>query len=310
LYTLYTNSYSWEDGILFSSEDLDNALSELGGRFNAAVSGLEPAALIVHVEPEDAMIIIDDFWAGHGEALLREHIPGVVRVAAHADNYLSTQFEIEVNAGEIAELYVNLTPLGVSALTVDVPGSPDSSVYLGGLYLGKAPLSVELSRNDLSFISVETPSGEIGSAIYGEGGNVRGNAEFISASNTFAFKTAVPVSPEEKRVAAARNSFYSAYGRFWIALPVSLIAIGLANNYINGYMYSPTPTREMYDKATAGTYVRGGGYVLIGMAVIDTVYHVVRYLVASRADANPLARVTPDNTEYSNTEYSDTEHLQ
>jgi hypothetical protein len=204
---------------------------------------------------------------------------------------------VEINAGEITDLYVNLTPLGVSAVTVDVPASPESLVYLGGLYMGQSPLSLELGGG-LSLISVETPSGETGSAIYGEN-NVRGNAKFISASNTAAFNTVVPVSPEEKRVAAARNSFYSAYGRFWIALPLSVLAIGFSENYINAYINSPMPTMEMYDKAVVGNYFRIGGYVLIGLAVIDTVYHIVRYLDASGADANPVARVTQPYTEYS-----------
>jgi hypothetical protein len=308
LYTLYTNSYSWEDGVLFSYEDLDNALSELGGRFNAAISGLQPAALIVHVEPEDAMIIIDNFWAGRGEASLRDHVPGVASVAAHADNYVSEQIEVELNAGEIAELSFNLIPLGVSALTVDVPGSPDSSVYLGGLFLGKTPLSVELGGG-LSFISVETPTGETGSAIYGED-NIRGNAEFISANNAFAFNTAFPVSPEEKRVAAARNSFYSAYGRFWIALPLSILAISMTNNYVMAFNNNPNPTLEMYENAKSRIYIRNGGYVLIGMAIIDTVYHIVRYLGASGADANPVARVTQPYTEYSDAANIDTEYSQ
>jgi hypothetical protein len=303
LYTLYTNSYSWEDGVLFSPEDMDNAVSELGSRVNMVISGLAPAALIVHTTPDDAMIIIDDFWAGTGEVPLRDHAPGIVRVEAHADNHVSAQFDVEINVGEIAEMFINLTPLGVSTLIVDVPGSPDSLVYLGGLYMGNTPLSLELGRDRLSFISVETPSGETGSAVY-EGNNARGNVEFISASNTIAFNTELSVSPEEKRVAAARNSFYSAYGRFWIALPVSVLAIGLSNNYINAYVNSPYPTNEMYDRANAANYVSIGGYVLIGLAIIDTVYHIVRYLGASGADANPVVRVTSGNTEYSNTEQS------
>jgi hypothetical protein len=306
LYTLYTNSYSWEDEILFSSEDLDNALSELGGRLNAVVSGLEPAMLIVHVEPETAMIIIDDYWAGRGEVSLREHVPGTVQVAAHAEDHVSTQIETEIISGEIAELFISLTPLRLSTFTIDVPGSPDSSVYSGGLFLGRTPLSVEFSADRLSYISVETPLGEIGSAVYEGNGNVRGSAEFIGLQNTFSFSTAVPVSPEEKRVAAARDRFYSAFGRFWIALPVSLLTIGLSNNYIYAYNYGLNPTREMYNTAKTWNYVRIGAFVVIGLAVIDTVYHIIRYLSASGADANPVAV----NTQYSNTQYSNTEDTQ
>jgi hypothetical protein len=300
LYTLYTNSYSWEEEILFSSEDLDNALSELGGRLNAAVSGLEPALLIVHAEPEDTMIIIDNYWAGMGEVPLREHVPGTIKIAAHAEDHASTYLETEINAGEIAELFINLMPLEISTFTIDVPGNPDSLVYSGGLYLGKTPLSAEFSADRLSYISVETPSGKTGSAVYEGSGNVRGSAQFIRSQNTFSFNTAFPVSPEEKRVATARNSFYSAYGRFWIALPLSLITIGLSESYINAYVYSPRPTYEMYNTANTWNYVKIGAFVVIGLAVVDTLFHVIRYLSVSGTDANPVA----GNAKYSNTEYS------
>jgi hypothetical protein len=306
LYTLYTNSYSWEEEILFSSEDLDNAISELGGRLNAVVSGVEPALLIVHAEPETAMIIIDDYWAGRGEVPLREHIPGTVQIAAHAEDHVSAQFEAEINAGEITELFISLAPLRLSVFTIDVPGSPGSSVFSGGLFLGKTPLPVDFIADRLSYISVETPSGETGSAVYEGSGVVRGSAQFIRSENTFSFSTIVPVSPEEKRVAAARNSFYSAYGRFWIALPVSLIAIGLSDSYINAYKYGPNPTMEMFNTANIWNYVKIGAFVVIGLAVIDTLYHVIRYLSTSGTDANPVAV----HTEYSNTQYSVTEYPQ
>jgi hypothetical protein len=187
-----------------------------------------------------------------------------------------------------------------------VPGSPGSSVYSGGLFLGTTPFSTEFSADRLSYISVETPSGEIGSAVYEGNGNVRGSAEFIRLQNTLSFSTAVPISPEEKRVAVARDRFYSAYGRFWIALPVSLLTIGLSNSYIYAYNYGTNPTREMYNTKKTWSYVRIGAFVVIGLAVIDTVYHVIRYLSASGADANPVSA----NTQYSVTEYSNTEDTQ
>jgi hypothetical protein len=303
LYTIYTNSYSWEDEILFASEDLDNALSELGARFNTAVSGLEPAMLVVHVEPEDAMIIIDNYWAGRGETPLREYVPGTVEVSAYAENHVPEYVPLEISSGEVAELFINLTPLGLSVFTIDVPGSPDSSVYLGSLFLGKTPLSAELSADSLSYISVETPSGETGYAVYGGVGNIRGSAEFVRSANTLAFDTTIPISSEEKRVATARNNFYSAWGRFWVAMPLSAMAIGLADSYANAYNSSQYPSTEMYNTASTWNYVKIGAFVLIGLVAIDTIYHIVRYLGSSGTDANPVA-YTAQDIEYSEMEYT------
>jgi len=294
LYTLYTRSYSWESAILFSSEELTNAVSEISGRLVAAVTGIEPAGLFVRAGPPEAMILIDDNWAGRGEVPLREHTPGEITITSYADRYVSASYPLEILPGEITELYFNLTPLSLVSFTVDAPDNPDSSVFLGSLYVGKTPLYMELPKDQISFISVETAEGETGTAVY-RANAVRGSAEFIPGDALF-IKTGIPVSPEEKRVSKARNNFYSAYGRLWIALPASLLTMGIVDNYINAYNYSPT--MEMYNAAKASSWIKIGAYVVIGLAATETVYRIVRYLMTSGANADPIARFKP-NTETS-----------
>ena len=294
LYTLYTRSYSWESSILFSSDEMNYAVSEISGRLAAAVSGVEPAGLTVQVSPEDAMILIDDKWAGRGTVPLHEQTPGTVTVTSYSDRYLTAAHQLEIFSGEITELQFNLTPLGLSSFTVDVPGSPDSSVFLGSLFAGKTPLTLEMPEQ-ISFITVETPSGETGTAVYRSGSPVRESAEFITG-NTLSIKTGVPVSPEEKRVSTARNNFYSAYGRLWIALPASLLAIGMADNYVSAYNFRND--MDIYKQANAGSIVKIAAYVVIGLAAGETVYRIVRYLITSGANADPIARF--NNTEPEN----------
>ena len=295
LYTLYTRSFSWEDSIIFSSEDLDNAVSELSGRFAAEISGTRPAAIVVQARPENTMILIDDFYAGRGEVPFREHLPGTVQVTAHADNFSQVSFPVDMTGGEVVELYMNLTPFSLSTFLVDVPGKPGSSVYLGSLFLGTTPLNLELREDQLSFISVETLSGETGSAVYQSNSQVRGNAEFVRSENSLVFKTGVPVSPEEKRVDKARRGFYGSYGRLWVALPVSIFLIGWTNNHVNAYNYQKEylhqePTPEYTRKANTWVGIRTGAAILIGVTAADLVYRIVRYLYTSRADADPIAQ--------------------
>jgi hypothetical protein len=297
MYTLYTRSYAWEDDAIFSSEDLDEAMDELSFRLIAAVSDALPGAITVRVQPEEAMVLINGVYAGQGETPAKNFVPGPAEVAVHADGYSSDTVNVELNPGELTELYINLSPLSRSAFRVDVPGNEGSSVYLGSLYMGSSPLTLDLPRDQYAYISVETPSGETGSAVYRQDGIVRGRAEFVrpsgDAGETLAFRTSVPVSPEEKRVNTARRKFYGSYGRLWVALPLSLLTISIAGNYVDAYNYSAATGAAdagMYNKAVNSNYITVGAYVVIGLAAADTVFRIIRYLYTSGADAAPIAR--------------------
>jgi hypothetical protein len=245
------------------------------------------------------MVIINGSYAGRGEIPRKDRSPGEIEVAVHAGNYNSVITPVELNAGEIAELYINLAPLSLSSFTVDVPEGSGSSVYLGSLYMGAVPLTLELPRDKFAYISVETPSGETGSAVYRSDTIIRGSAEFVRADRdspgNLSYETSVPVPPEEKRVTTARRKFYGAYGRLWVALPISLVTIGMASNYINAYNYgaaykNPSEQQEMYDRAITANYVQTGAYIVIGLAAAETVYRIIRYLYTSGADSAPIAR--------------------
>jgi hypothetical protein len=291
MYTLHSRSWSWEDSVIFSSENLMSAVEELAERLAAEAAGVIPGVIAVRADPENSLVIINGSYAGAGEAVYSDYSPGETEVAVYADNRQPSIFPVELNSGEIAELYINLAPLSLSAFTVDVPGSPGSAVYSGSLYLGTTPLAVEIPFNQFTYLSVITPEGETGSAVYRGGGVIRGSAEFVKApqnGQALAYKTSLPVSPEEKRVNTARRKFYGAYGRFWVALPAALLAVGIAENYVNAFTYNPTV--EMYQTANSAYNVSIGAYVLIGLAAADTVYRVIRYLYTSGSDAAPLAR--------------------
>ena len=299
LYTLYTRSWSWEDSILFSPEDLDIALAELSGQLSNVISGIEPALLMVRANPQDAVIVVGDVWAGRGETSMMEYAPGEVIVSAHAGNHESASFPLELFPGEVADLSFNLTPLSLSSFLVDVPGYSGSSVFLGSQFLGAAPLWLELPEDQFALISVEAPSGETGSLIYHDVSSVRLNTDFVHNNEYFGIGTNPPLLPDATPVADARRNFYSAYGRFWIGLPVSLLTIGMAANYINSYNYlnqQGQATREMYDNAFTAQYIMIGAYVVIGIVITETIYRIVRYISVSRTDANPLVRVSNQET--------------
>jgi hypothetical protein len=293
MFTLYTHSYSWEDSIIFSPEDLNEAIDELSGRLVAAVSETSPAAIAVHATPEDAMVLINGTFAGLGEISPRDRPPGEVEVEVFAENRVPAKVDAELNAGEMTEIFIDLPPLSLSTFSVSVPERPGSSVYQGSLFKGYAPLSLELPLDQFSYISVEAPSGETGSAVYLSDSIVRGNAEFVrekknGEEGNLAFTTSLLPSPEEKRVERARNAFYTSYGIFWFVLPAALLTSAIASSYIDAYNYSGDPAA--YDSAMRGYYATMGGYATMGVSLAGTFFFLFRYLYYSGSDAAPLAR--------------------
>ena len=302
IYTLYNRSYSYQDSVLFSSEDLNAAMDEISGRLAAAVSGTPPAAIQVHATPSNALVIVDSNHAGRGEMGTATRSPGTAEIVARADNYVPASFSVDLKPGELTDVFIDLTPLSLSAFDVDVPDSPHSRVFVGGLYVGDTPLSLQLPRDSFSYISVETPEGKTASVVYRDNTLVKGNAQFVRKDDTSGsamLTTKAPVSPEEKRVDKARHAFYTAYGVFWFILPASLLTASIAGTYItanNNYLASPgfDPSSSTYSNihstALASTYVQGAAYGVMGVALGVTFFQIFRYLFVSGGDATPIIK--------------------
>jgi len=289
VYTLYTRSYSFEDSVLFSSDDLIGALDDISGRLAQVLSATAQAGIIVRASPEEAMVIIDGAFAGKGELL--PFPPGTVGVDVHYDNHVPVSFPVELKAGELAELFINLTPMGSAAFEANVPGRPGSRVFLGGLYMGETPLSLELPRQEYVYISVETQDGEVGSIVYRDNNIAKGGAQFswMDGRSRADFSTKLPVTAEEKRVDRARRGFYVAYGAFWVILPVSLLTAGFVSPQIE------YPGDKYYN-------VYLGSHVLWGTALAVTVSQIIRYLFVSGGDATPIVKVPKKEPEEPETE--------
>jgi hypothetical protein len=296
LYTRYSRSYIYEDSIIFSPDDLGSAATELSGRLSGALSSSASAVIAVHSTPEDALVLLDGAFAGRGEAPAREHTPGEVAVSASAEHYLSQDVKVRLKPGELTEVFINLTPVGLAAFDLAVPENPGSAAYMGALYLGETPLRVTLPENQFAYLGVETPEGRVGQAIVRGARPVRGRAEFIQAhkeegyeQDTLALATRVSIAGT-KRVDTARRRFYGSYGRFWIIMPLAFMSIGVARNYIDAYSSNPNPGMEDYDKAVAASYVRPIAWGVLGLGISELVFRIWRYLYFSASDASPLAR--------------------
>jgi hypothetical protein len=282
MYTRYTNSYSYEDNVLFSNDDFNKAMDELSGRLAVAATESFPSMVLVHTDPPDAMVLIDNSFASQGETEMRAHSPGMAEISVYAENYAPASFPLELNPGELAELFIDLTPLSIAAFEADVPASPGSKVFLGSLYVGEAPLTLELPRSKYTYISVETPDSEIGSVILKDNNMVKGNAQFARKDGDQGkadFFTVMPPLQEEKRVEKTRRSFYNTYGAFWIVLPVSLLTAGIAGTYIG-----------INENAEL---IQRGANIAWGTSLGLTFFQIFRYLYVSGGDSTPIVKVPP-----------------
>jgi hypothetical protein len=280
LYTLYTGSFQYEDSSIFSSEDMVQAVDELANRLVAVVSEAPPASLLVHTKPEDAILLVDGSFAGRGEVGPREYPPGSVEIESFADTYKPLSMSLDLTEGELAELYINLQPLSQRSLTIAVPG--EAKVYQGALYRGETPLPVEIPLPALEHFQVETPEGKVASVIIQE----QEQAKTSPASLTLNPKPSH--SAEEQRVDKSRRRLYSAYGRFWIALPVAFVVYGIATAHISAYNRTGNP--DLYDGALSRYYISMGINIAAGVALAETFYRIFRYIRTSGEGAAFLVK--------------------
>jgi len=310
VYTLYTNSYSYEDTVLFSTEELNAAMKEISGRLTAAISGIAPSGLRVRASPSDAMVLVDGSLTGRGETEILSYPPGMVEVAIRADNHVPFSIPLELKEEELTDLSINLTPIGYSVFEAAVPASPGSNVFLGSLYVGEAPLTLQLPRTELFYVTVETPEGETGSVVYKDGNLVKGRAQFVrkdeGSGASAAINTKIPVSAEEKRVERARRGFYGVYGAFWVILPAALIVSGIAGSYVESSNHAitsgilsdePERRQKTYNSALKGRNVQIGANIFWATALGAAFTQIFRFLYVSGGDAAPIARDAPKRTE-------------
>jgi hypothetical protein len=272
MYVVYTRTYVYEDSIIFSSEDTNGAVEELAGRLVAAVSGTPPAAITVSVQPDNAIILLNESFAGRGETGIIERPPGPVELEVFVEEHETVSLPLDLYSGELAELQINLRPLALAAFGISVPEYPGTLVYRGALYLGEAPFTLNVPVDQYEYLHVETPGGETASMV------------FRGADGGVELEPVMPHDPEEKRTGKARRRFYGAYGRFWIALPVAFVIYGMSNAQREAYQLNNAPTTSQYEKAQRYYYVSLGAWIAAGIVLTESLYRIFRYVWISGAD--------------------------
>jgi hypothetical protein len=274
LYSLFARSYTYEDGVIFSTEDLETALFDLCERIIENASQSPPAGIIVTAEPDNAMITVNDRFAGRGESVLIERKAGSVSVEVFANNHGTYSDTIELSPETLTELSVRLPPLPLAGIAVDT--TEPASLYQGALFIGAAPFSLSAPRDTWMSLMAETPDKKAASTV------------FVVNDNALLIKPVPP--PEQDRVDKARRGFYGAWGRFWITLPIALVLNGMYSSYANAYNTPSANERTSDEYKTAQTYqyaTTGAMVAAIGFGV-EFAARLVYYVVISNKERTPL----------------------
>jgi hypothetical protein len=281
LYTIYTQSFAWEDSIVFSHDDIDDAMEEITRRLVVVLSGNKPAIFAVRTEPEDALVLINRSFTGRGGVSLLEYPPGTVTITASAPDHESLTFNMELFPGDLALIGINLKPIIYG--NVDIAGDVAGSVYQGALYAGESPLSLRLPLNKMEYIELESPEEARGTLVFQ-------SPEYAEFNQSLFLPTSIP--PAKGQVDKARRMYYWAWGGTWITGIAAWLSYQyfLSSNYAVAYSYR---TNGAYDQKFFDDNIRiynisRGALIAVGSALLFDIIFMGRYLYTANKGSMPV----------------------
>lgn len=277
LYTVYTRSFVWQDSIIFSNDDLENAIEEITRRLIIVLSGNEPAAVAINAEPEETLILINRSFAGRGETNILEYPPGTILVTATAANHESLTFETDLSSGEFAQINIRLHP--IEYIEIDVEGGNESRVYHGALYVGESPYTLRLPLNNLEYVELEALNSERGTVVF-RTPNVSDNPQSLSLNMTMPSETG--------RVDRMRRHYYWSWGGVWVTGITAWLSYYSLNSSAS-VIQSGNYTDDFANTHTVMNYVFTGSLIALGVAGAYCIYRLVRYLYTANRGATPVA---------------------
>lgn len=280
LFILYTDSWIYEDDVIFSLEDIDGAVDEIAARLDAVLAGNKPASVAVTVDPPESQILINQSYAGKGTVETRERPPGTIIVAVSADGFMPETVETKLAAGEHTDIAVTLGAVQYANVDIDVRGNA-AAVYNGSLYVGEAPLTLRLPINQLDYVSVKTRNGEAAKAVFT-------SPDMPEKTSVLSLKAKIPPSSGQKRVNKARSWYYWAWGSAWITAIAFWVSDGMFKTYNTAMPNSSDPA--FYETAQQISYVRSGAMIGLGVALSYGFFQMGRYLYKATEDVTPIVR--------------------
>ncbi|MDR2521362.1 MAG: PEGA domain-containing protein [Spirochaetaceae bacterium] len=275
LWSLYSKAYTYSDSVIFSLEDINEASGELTARLVDAMTGLFPTNIRVHTTPENAVIVTDGQFAGQGSSGVVPHSPGQVEVSAFAPGYETAKTTVDVQEGDLTGIALQLTPVPQLDFSVQTKTGEEAAVYSGALYSGGAPVRIADSVDKNMYVNVITPAGKTAGAVF---------------KMTDAPLILNPKPPPKKgRVERARKGFYGAWGRLWVILPLTWLAVGVSDAYTNAFnTTSGNRTTGQLETAQYLYWGAGAAGILAGTFLLESLARFLWYGYQADKPATPL----------------------
>ncbi|MCL2266396.1 MAG: hypothetical protein FWC17_01355 [Treponema sp.] len=281
LYAVFNKAYIWEDAVIFSNEDMQEALTDLARKLMIALSGNAHAQVTVRAQPQDTLILINGSFAGRGETAQTDYPPGSIIVSASAPDHASVTYETELLPGENVDVNINLHAFEYG--NIDIFGKTQGSIYHGALYLGESPLTIRLPSGSMEYLELITlDSGRAAFAL-----NTPAGANF---SYPVTMNAVLPI--ESGRLEKDRSAFYWAFGGTWIAgiaAWISYYTFAGADAVIsNNYYRTGRIDQGLYDSSRLMQNIYIGSVIAAGAAAVYGIYRLVMYLYTSSRDVTPV----------------------
>ena len=278
LYTVYTHSFVWEDNVIFSHDDLDNALDEITQKLMIVLSGNNYATLTITAQPEETLVLINRSFSGRGESSSLEYPAGRVTITASAPEHESISFETDLSPGEHTEITINLRP--VEFIDIEIDGFPMSgSVYNGALYIGESPLTLRLPAGQMEYIELESIDFQKGTIVYRapETGDL-----------SLSIRTEIPV--EAGSVGRIRRAYYQAWGATWLTGIAAWIAYYSYTSSNSAISSGGSSNAQFVENNTTMYYVSMGTIIAFGTVAVYGIVQMVRYLYTSNKGSTTVVR--------------------
>jgi hypothetical protein len=281
LYTVYTKSFVWEETYIFSYNDINSTINEITRKLMITLSGNNPSAVEIKIEPETALLLINQTFVGKGGAKLTEYPPGNVTVIASAPEHEPLVLETELSPGELTQINIKLNP--IKYVNIDISGKTQGRVYNGSLYVGESPLTLRLPANSFEYIEIEANNGEKGSVVF----NTKDDMDY---NRTISLKLSQPNM--RGAVDRERRAYYWAWGGQWvtgIAAWLGYYAYMGANNAAAYGMNSGRDVSQGFLDSNQNMY-NFTMYAAIGLGVTSLygIIRMIRYIYISGKDSTPI----------------------
>ena len=248
---------------------------EAGAAARRMVLGRPWASLTVQSEPPDAVISVNGLSVGVGFWSDSNLVPGKVLLEITAAGHAPQIIHDVLAPSEIRKIDVRLEETVQPQILVrTIPTG--ASVRLGNIWLGRAPLSVNLPDRVMS-LTVEK-----------EGFRTRTVPLYPEAERLTIPLDYVLVDPVEE-LATARKKLYNSIAWFSFSLAPTIILIGVSQNYVNMFFTAQEGSSEQEYAYNAYNLSYGlmWGSIAINVGLLTNVlFKLSRYLKAAEELSN------------------------